>query len=86
MIAIDIVKAYLDANEFSGLVSGDNVCGCELSDIADGACMLDGLQFVFVDQPSEQADLRARAKRLHDIVERAAGACGIGEKHESLRD
>lgn len=33
MIVIDIVKAYLESNGFSGLVSGDNGCGCELDDL-----------------------------------------------------
>ena len=45
----------------------------DLIDMADAAAELDGLQFAFVDQPDEQARLRMRARKLHDMVERAAG-------------
>lgn len=42
--------------------------------IADAACELDIAKQFYVDRPDEQQHLTAIVNRLHDIVERAAGA------------
>lgn len=42
--------------------------------IADAAAELNATTAFFVDQPSEQQRIQAMARRLHDIVQRSAGA------------
>lgn len=46
----------------------------DLQLMADAAAELDAVKQFFVDRPDEQQRLGAMASRLHDIVERAAGA------------
>lgn len=45
----------------------------DLCDIADAACDLSVMKGFYVDQPAMLEQIAARAERLHDIVERAAG-------------
>lgn len=46
----------------------------DLVEIADAACELDVTKQFYIDRPDEQQRLTAIVNRLHDIVERAAGA------------
>lgn len=44
----------------------------DLIDIADAAADMDAMKSHLVDQPDQLRHIAARARKLHDIVERAA--------------
>lgn len=50
----------------------------DLIDIADAAADLDAMKQFYVDQPDMQQQIGARARRLHDIVDRAAAGDVVG--------